>query len=113
MRLGRGQPGSLLHTANFRGLRNPRGFPQFELPDERLLYLSAEYRWEGWPAVKFAVFYDAGEVFPNTEDLDFENLEKSVEGGEHFKTSRRTSLRFEVGRWEEKILLHFRFRLSF
>ncbi len=95
------------------GYETLRGFPQFQFRDERLLYLSAEYRWEAWPAVEFALFYDAGKVFPNTEDFDFENLEKSVGGGVRFKTSRRTFLRFDVGRGQGKTLIHFRFGPSF
>ena len=95
------------------GYETLRGFRQFQFRDERLLYLSAEYRWEAWPAVEFALFYDAGKVFPNTEDFDFENLEKSVGGGVRFKTSRRTFLRFDVGRGQGRTLIHFRFGPSF
>ena len=95
------------------GNQTLRGFNQFRFRDDRLLYLSAEYRWEAWPAVEFVGFYDAGKVFPETEDFDFDGLEKSIGGGVRFKTSRRTVFRLDVGHSNEGTRVHFRFDPSF
>ena len=90
-----------------------RGFPEFRFRDSKLLYFSAEYRWETWPAVELVVFYDAGRVFPESQDLDFEHFEKSIGGGIRFKTSKRTVVRLEVGRSDEDTRIHFQFGPSF
>ncbi len=90
-----------------------RGFREFRFRDSRQLYLSAEYRWEAWPAVQFVIFYDTGKVFSESDDYDFDGKEQSVGGGVRFKTSKRTVLRFDVGNSNEGTLIHFRFGPSF
>lgn len=90
-----------------------RGFRQFRFRDSRSLYLSAEYRWEASPAVELVIFYDAGKVFPESEDLDFEHLEKSIGAGIRIKTSNQVFLRLDVGRSDEGTRIHFRFGPSF
>ncbi|MDA2930420.1 BamA/TamA family outer membrane protein [Acidobacteria bacterium AH-259-O06] len=90
-----------------------RGFSEFRFRDSRLIYLSAEYRWEAAPALEFAVFYDAGKVFPESEDFDFKHLEKSIGAGVRFKTAKSVFLRLDVGRSDEGTRIHFRFGPSF
>lgn len=90
-----------------------RGFREFRFRDSNQLYFSAEYRWEAAAAVEFVVFYDAGKVFPESEDFDFEHLEKSIGAGIRFKASRRVILRVDVGRSDEGTRIQFRFGPSF
>lgn len=90
-----------------------RGYRESRFRDSRQLYLSAEYRWEAWPAVQFVIFYDTGKVFSESDDYDFDGKKQSVGGGVRFKTSKRTVFRFDVGTSNEGTLIHFRFGPSF
>ena len=90
-----------------------RGFRNYRFRDTRLLYLSAEYRWEAVPALEFAVFYDAGKVFSDRSDFTFSGLEKSIGGGIRLKTQSATFLRFDVGRSREGVRFHLKVGPSF
>ncbi len=90
-----------------------RGFRDDRFRDTRLLYFSAEYRWEAAPALEFAVFYDAGKVFSDRSDFTFSGLEKSIGGGIRLKTQHSTFLRIDVGRSRESVRFHFKLGPSF
>ena len=90
-----------------------RAFREFRFRDSRLLYVSAEYRWEAWPALEFAIFYDAGKVFPRGEDFNFKGLRNSVGGGIRFKAAGRTLFRLDVGDGSEGTRVHFQLGPSF
>ncbi len=78
-----------------------RGFREFRFRDRNLLAMSAEYRWEGAPAWEMAFFFDAGKVFPDRADFDFEDLETSYGVGVRFKLPDAMFLRFDIGRSNE------------
>jgi hypothetical protein len=46
-----------------------RGFHNYRFRDRNLLLLQAEYRWEIFPALDAALFYDAGQVSPTRRGL--------------------------------------------
>jgi hypothetical protein len=52
------------------GARTVRGYKEYRYRDTRNIVLNAEYRWEIWPHADWFVFFDAGKVFDNTDDLD-------------------------------------------
>jgi len=79
-----------------------RGFREFRFRDKNLVYLSAEYRWEGNHGVEFAFFYDAGKVFHETSDFSLNKLETSEGFGLRFKTPESTLLRFEIAHRDRK-----------
>ncbi len=95
------------------GSETLRGFREFRFRDQRLMYLSAEYRWEASPVLELAVFYDTGKVFSQRSDFKFDNMEKSVGGGIRFKTPRATILRIDMGRSREGNRFFFKFGPSF
>ena len=90
-----------------------RGFQSQRFADENVVYMSAEYRWEGSPAVEMAVFYDAGKVFPDSADLDLKDLKDSYGLGLRFKTQRKTFLRVDVGHSREGTFAHLSCTPSF
>ncbi len=95
------------------GKETLRGFSEFRFRDAKLLYLSAEYRWEAAPAVEGVLFYDTGRASPEGEDLDFKHLEHNIGAGIRFKAMNRVLLRLDVGRGREGTVVHFQFGPSF
>ncbi len=63
-----------------------RGFRTFRFRGEKVLLLQAEYRWEAWPALEFALFVDAGRAFGPDEDFAVSGLETDYGIGVRLKT---------------------------
>jgi len=95
------------------GKETLRGFADFRFRDAKLLYLSAEYRWEAAPAIEGVFFYDTGKVIPEGNVLKFKHLEHNIGAGIRFKALNRVILRLDVGRGREGTLVHFQFGPSF
>jgi len=95
------------------GKETLRGFNQYRFRDARLIYLSAEYRWEAAPGIEGAFFYDTGNVFPESEDIEFKHLEHNIGAGIRFKAMNRVIFRLDVGRGREGTIVHFQFGPSF
>jgi len=95
------------------GKETLRGFADLRFQDDRLLYLSAEYRWEAAPAIEGVFFYDTGKVFPEGKVFKFKHLEHNIGVGIRFKALNRVILRLDVGRGREGTLVHFQFGPSF
>jgi len=95
------------------GSETLRGFREFRFRDQRLMYLSAEYRWEAAHFLELALFYDTGKVFSQRSDFKFDNMEKSIGGGIRFKTPHATVLRIDMGRSDEGNRFFFKFGPSF
>jgi len=91
------------------GSRSLRGYDRSRFRDNNLLYLSAEYRWEGVHALEFALFADAGKVFPEISDFGFDELKATYGVGVRLKTAATGFFRFDIGRSPEGIgyYLHF------
>jgi surface antigen Omp85-like protein len=90
-----------------------RGFHEFRFRDRNVLYMSGEYRWEAWPALEFALFYDVGKVYPDSSDFNFDHLERSHGFGIRFKTPSSVFLRIEAATSREGRRIFFRFGHSF
>jgi len=56
------------------GANTIRGFREWRFRDNGNLLMSAEYRWEIWTHLDLSFFVDAGKVFFDTDDLDFDGL---------------------------------------
>jgi surface antigen Omp85-like protein len=78
-----------------------RGYPAFRFRDDRLVALSAEYRWELLSKLELAAFYDAGQVAPETSDLRLADLRTGWGAGVRLKSRRDVLLRFDVARSRE------------
>jgi hypothetical protein len=70
---GHSVPFYLMETLG--GAQTLRGFRDYRYRDRRNLVINAEYRWEVWNYVDFALFADAGKVFRDEDDLDLSDLE--------------------------------------
>ena len=73
-----------------------RGFREFRFRDENALFMNAEYRWEAFAGLDMALFFDAGEVRRDWEDIGFGNLKTSYGVGFRFNTYKNVFLRFDV-----------------
>jgi hypothetical protein len=88
-----------------------RGFDRMRFRDENLTSMSAEYRWEPSPYWELALFYDAGKVFPQTTNWNFNDLETGYGFGVRFKLPRSVLIRFDIGRSSDEGT-HFYFRFA-
>ena len=83
-----------------------RGFREYRFRDARTLLMSAEYRWELWTYLDFALFADAGKVFSESSDLDLHDLETAVGFGLRGHGPGGTVIRFDLARSRESIKVH-------
>lgn len=80
------------------GSRTLRGFESFRFRGEKLLLLQAEYRWEAWPALEFALFVDAGRTYGRSDDFAVRGLKTDYGVGVRLKTHDAVLARFDVAR---------------
>jgi hypothetical protein len=73
-----------------------RGFRDYRFRDRHLLLFQAEYRWEVFPALDAAIFYDAGKVAGRARDLNLDHLERDYGFGFRFGTNRGVFLRIDA-----------------
>jgi surface antigen Omp85-like protein len=78
------------------GGHNLRGFHTYRFRGNKLVLGQAEYRWEAWPALEFALFVDAGRVFAADEALSLHDLEHDWGIALSLKTSDATLLHFDT-----------------
>lgn len=90
-----------------------RGYSDFRFRDKNLFFVSAEYRWVPHPVWELVLFYDAGKVFSDVSEFDFDGLKKGYGFGTRFKSTEDVILRIDVGRSEEGIHLYFKMNASF
>jgi outer membrane protein assembly factor BamA len=87
-----------------------RGFREFRFRDENIIFMNAEYRWEAFSGLDMALFFDAGEVRENWQDIDLQDLKTSYGAGFRFNTYKSVFLRFDVaagGREGTRMFLKF------
>jgi outer membrane protein assembly factor BamA len=77
------------------GTNTLRGFRNYRFRDRNLLLLQAEYRWEIFPALDAALFYDTGKVVPEPGDLDLDHLEHDYGFGFRFGTINGVIMRID------------------
>ena len=63
-----------------------RGFREYRFRGPHALMLQGEYRFEIWSGLDAALFYDAGKVAMQRQDLDFNDLESDYGFGFRFNT---------------------------
>lgn len=87
-------PFYMMHTLG--GHNTLRGFRNYRFRDQNVLLLQAEYRWEIFPALDAALFYDAGKVAPTERGLTLENLKSDYGFGFRFGTNAGVFLRVDA-----------------
>lgn len=78
-----------------------RGFRSYRFRDRNAMLLTGQYRWYVQEYVDALLFYEAGQVAPDTSDFGLRSLERSYGFGVHFHTPATTVLRLEVARSRE------------
>jgi hypothetical protein len=78
------------------GSETLRGFRDYRFRGPHVLLLQAEYRFEVFTALDFALFYDAGKVAMQRADLDLRDLETNAGFGFRFGTIQGVFLRLDA-----------------
>ena len=84
-----------------------RGFRSHRFRDRDRLLLTAEYRWTPSKFLDMAIFYEAGKVANQTEDLDFTGLHHCWGIGARFHAPAATVLRIELAHSNESTRIIF------
>ena len=74
-----------------------RGFREFRFADENALWINTDYRWAAIKWVSLALFFDAGEVRSDWEDIDLRDLRTSYGFGFRFNSDKTVFARLDVG----------------
>jgi outer membrane protein assembly factor BamA len=90
-----------------------RGFRPFRFYGNQMLVMNTEYRWEAFPGLDAALFYDTGKVFDRVADLNWRGLEHSWGFGLRFNARNSTFLRIDVGWSREGFGVWFKFNEAF
>jgi outer membrane protein assembly factor BamA len=90
-----------------------RGFKEFRFRDENVIFMNAEYRWEAFSGLDMAVFFDAGKVRPDWEQIDLQDLKTSYGLGFRFNTFKSVFMRFDIGTGGEGTQIFFKFGPAF
>ena len=88
------------------GAKDVRGFGEFRFRDKRNLLVSAEYRWEVWEYLDFTLFFDAGKVFHDVDDFNFDKMHTGYGFGIRAHAQENFVLRFDLAKSTEGFKLH-------
>jgi outer membrane translocation and assembly module TamA len=83
-----------------------RGFREYRFRDARNILINAEYRWEVWTYMDFTLFYDAGKVFSDIDQLNFDDLESAYGFGVRMHTPGGFLLRMDLAKSSEGLKFH-------
>lgn len=101
---GKEVPFYLMETLG--GAKDVRGFREYRFRDTRNLLLNAEYRWEVWNYVDFSFFFDAGKVFDDPSDFNFEKMHTGYGFGVRAHAPPNFVLRFDLAKSTEGLRFH-------
>jgi outer membrane protein assembly factor BamA len=101
---GKEVPFYLMETLG--GAKNIRGFREFRFRDTRNFLASAEYRWEVWTYVDFTLFFDAGKVFDDPGDFNFDDMHTGYGFGVRAHTPSGFTVRLDLGKSTEGFRFH-------
>jgi outer membrane protein assembly factor BamA len=90
-----------------------RSFREFRFRDENAIFFNAEYRWEAFAGLDMALFFDAGEVRPDWEQIDLQDLKTSYGIGFRFNTYKSVFMRLDIGTGGEGTQIFFKFGPAF
>jgi outer membrane protein assembly factor BamA len=101
---GKEVPFYLMETLG--GAKDVRGFREYRFRDSRNFLVSAEYRWEVWSYTDFSFFFDAGEVFDDPSEFNFEKMHTGYGFGVRAHAPPNFVLRFDVAKSPEGLRFH-------
>ncbi len=88
------------------GANTIRGFREWRFRDRGNLLMSAEYRWEIWTHIDLSFFVDAGKVFFDTDELDFDGLKTGYGFGLRAHAPGGFTLRMDIANSFEGFKFH-------
>lgn len=86
-----------------------RGFRPFRFYDDNMMVFNAEYRYEIFSGLDMAVFGDAGKVFRDRDQWNFDDLEGAYGIGMRFNARNNVFLRIDAGFSHEGFQVWFKF----
>ncbi len=89
------------------GATTIRGFDDLRFRDTRNLFMNIEYRWELLPYTDWTVFLDAGKVFHDRGDFNFDDLHYGYGTGLRIHASDDFVLRLDFAWSVEGFKIHF------
>ena len=88
------------------GAKTIRGYDEYRFRDTRNLYVSAEYRWELWAFADFSLFFDAGKVFDDLDDFNFDRMHTGYGAGFRLHTPGGMTFRVDFANSTEGFKVH-------
>ena len=88
------------------GAKDVRGFREYRFRDTRNFLVSAEYRWEIWNYTDFSFFFDAGKVFNDASDFNFDKMHTGYGFGMRIHAPPNFLLRFDLAHSTEGLRFH-------
>ena len=79
------------------GSESVRSYREFRFRDENAVFFNLEYRWEAFSGMDMALFFDAGEVREDWQDIDLQELRTGYGIGFRFNTFRSVFMRLDIG----------------
>jgi outer membrane protein assembly factor BamA len=101
---GKEVPFYLMETLG--GAKDVRGYREYRFRDTRNLLVSAEYRWEVWNYTDFTFFFDAGKVFNDASDFNFDKMHTGYGVGMRVHAPPNFVLRFDLANSTEGLRFH-------
>ncbi len=79
------------------GSESVRSYREFRFRDENAVFFNVEYRWEAFSGMDMALFFDAGEVREDWEEIDLQELRTGYGIGFRFNTYKSVFMRLDIG----------------
>jgi hypothetical protein len=86
-----------------------RGFNLDRFYGRNMINVTIEYRMSLNPNLEFQIFFDEGQIFQNTEQLNFKDWHRTYGAGFRFKNQTGTQFTIEFSSSEEGFIVHFSF----
>lgn len=86
-----------------------RGFTLDRFYGRNMIFVTLEYRVAIHPNVDFQVFFDEGQIYQHTEDLNFKDWHRNYGVGFRFNNTTGTQFRIELATSSEGFTLHISF----
>jgi hypothetical protein len=79
------------------GSDSVRSFREFRFRAENAVFFNIEYRWEAFSGLDMGLFFDAGEVREDWQDIDFQDLKTGYGVGFRFNNYKNVFMRLDIG----------------
>jgi outer membrane protein assembly factor BamA len=79
------------------GSEDLRGYPEFRFRDNNSAVFNLEYRWEAFSGLDLALFGDAGNVFPEGDEIRLRKLKTAYGFGFRFNNAQSVFWRIDFG----------------